>query len=90
VRVTTDNQIVSHNAIYHSISLTCFSGLGAVSDLYKTTMAKILDDASREPRIFCWFGAIPQREIRDWLCRSRVSLPSDLLELWRVTGEAMF
>ena len=49
-------------------------------------MAKILDDASRSPEIFCWFGAITVEEIRDWLSRSRVSLPTDLLELWRVTG----
>jgi len=46
----------------------------------------ILEDASRWPRPFQWFGAIPRSELDEWSRRERVVLPSDLLELWEITG----
>jgi hypothetical protein len=36
--------------------------------------------------MFCAFGAIPLTEIQDWLGRTGVVLPSDLIELWKQTG----
>ena len=38
------------------------------------------------PRIFDPFGAIPSAEIQDWLRRTGVVLPPDLIELWQQTG----
>jgi hypothetical protein len=49
-------------------------------------MLVLLQDAERRPSVFQWFGAIPGREIEDWMRRSQVSLPSDLIELWQETG----
>jgi hypothetical protein len=49
-------------------------------------MSKILEDASRKPQAFCWFGAIPDAEIQDWLNQNHIRLPLDLVELWRRTG----
>lgn len=46
----------------------------------------LLEDAARCPKLFEWFGAIPKPEIDDWLERSRLVLPPDLLEFWQVTG----
>src|SRR4051812_26130713 len=51
-------------------------------------MLSIVQDAERNPKVFCWFGAIPASEINEWLIASGLKLPSDLLEFWRVTGGA--
>ena len=32
------------------------------------------------------FGAIPAAQLQDWLRRTRLVLPSDLIELWQLTG----
>lgn len=49
-------------------------------------MLALLEDADRWPQIFQWFGAIPAHELDHWLHRHRLVLPSDLIELWRITG----
>ncbi len=49
-------------------------------------MLILLQDAQKEPRIFSPFGAIPWAEIQGWLQRTGLILPSDLLELWQLTG----
>jgi hypothetical protein len=49
-------------------------------------MLILLQDAQRVPRIFSPFGAIPSAEIQDWLQRTGLSLPSDLVELWQQSG----
>ncbi len=49
-------------------------------------MSIIIQDAARYPNAFSWFGAIPTIEIENWLQNSRLALPSDLIELWWVTG----
>ena len=36
--------------------------------------------------MFSPFGAIPLAEIQDWLRRTGLVLPSDLIELWQQTG----
>ena len=46
----------------------------------------MLRDAQKVPRIFSPFGAIPSAEIQDWLRRTGLVLPSDLIELWQQTG----
>ena len=46
----------------------------------------ILDDAARRPSLFQWFGAIPRPEIEEWLRCSRLSIPSELIDLWQATG----
>jgi hypothetical protein len=49
-------------------------------------MLILLQDAQKVPRIFSPFGAITLAEIQDWLQRTGVVLPSDLIELWQQTG----
>lgn len=49
-------------------------------------MIYLLQDAQRTPRIFSPFGAIPSVEIQDWLRRTELILPADLIELWQQTG----
>src|SRR3954447_20759602 len=49
-------------------------------------MLRLLEDALRRPDLFAWFGGIPQKEIEDWLLKTRLTLPSDLIELWQITG----
>jgi len=49
-------------------------------------MLLLLEDAKRRPELFDWFGAIPRREIEDWLLRHQLELPPDIIELWHVTG----
>jgi hypothetical protein len=49
-------------------------------------MLILLQDAQTVPRIFSPFGAIPSVEIQDWLRRTGLILPSDLVELWQQTG----
>jgi hypothetical protein len=49
-------------------------------------MLILLQDAQKVPRIFTPFGAIPSAEIQDWLRRTGLVLPSDLIELWQQTG----
>jgi hypothetical protein len=51
-------------------------------------MLSIIQDAGRNPKVFCWFGAIPASEISEWLINSHLRLPRDLFEFWRVTGGA--
>jgi len=52
----------------------------------KSWMLILLQDAQKVPRIFFPFGAIPAAELQDWLRRTRLVLPSDLIELWQLTG----
>jgi hypothetical protein len=49
-------------------------------------MLILLQDAQRVPRIFSPFGPIPSAEIQDWLQRTGLTLPSDLVELWQQSG----
>jgi hypothetical protein len=49
-------------------------------------MLTLLQDAKRVSRIFFQFGAIPITELQAWLRRTRLVLPSDLIELWQLTG----
>src|SRR3954470_22972690 len=49
-------------------------------------MLALLQDAERVPRVFLPFGAIPEAEIKRWLRHSGLVLPSDLIELWQLTG----
>jgi len=49
-------------------------------------MLVLLQDAQKVPRIFSPFGAIPAAELDDWLRRTGLVLPSDLIELWQQTG----
>jgi hypothetical protein len=49
-------------------------------------MLILLQDAQKEPRIFLPFGAIPAAELQGWLRRTGLVLPSDLIELWQLTG----
>jgi hypothetical protein len=49
-------------------------------------MLTLLQDAERVPRLFYPFGAIPEAEIQDWLRCSGLVLPSDLIQLWQLTG----
>jgi hypothetical protein len=49
-------------------------------------MLILLQDAQRVPRIFSAFGAIPSAEIQDWLQRTKLTLPSDLVALWQQSG----
>jgi hypothetical protein len=46
----------------------------------------LLEDSERVPDVFLKFGAIPQSELSDWLKRHSLVLPSDLVELWHLTG----
>ena len=49
-------------------------------------MLILLQDAQKVPRVFFPFGAIPVTELHDWLRHTRLVLPSDLIELWQLTG----
>jgi hypothetical protein len=49
-------------------------------------MLVLLQDAKRVPRLFCPFGAIPEAEVQNWLRHVGLVLPSDLIELWELTG----
>ena len=49
-------------------------------------MLLLLQDAQKVPRIFFPFGAIPTSELQEWLRRTGLVLPSDLIELWQLTG----
>lgn len=49
-------------------------------------MFVLLQDAQQVPGIFFPFGGIPVAELQDWLQRSGLVLPSDLIEFWQVTG----
>jgi len=49
-------------------------------------MLILLQDAQRVPSVMHPFGAIPTGELREWLRQNMLLLPSDLIELWEVTG----
>ena len=49
-------------------------------------MLVLLQDAQKVPRIFFPFGGIPVAELQDWLRRTGLVLPSDLIELWQLSG----
>jgi|ERR1035438_6721827 hypothetical protein len=49
-------------------------------------MLILLQDAQGVPGVFYPFGAIPAAELREWLRQNALVLPSDLIELWEVTG----
>jgi hypothetical protein len=49
-------------------------------------MFRVLQDAKLNRQVFFDFNAIPQEELDDWLRRTGIVLPSDLLEFWRLTG----
>lgn len=49
-------------------------------------MLLLLQDAKLHPNILDEFGAIPDAELQDWLRRSGLRFPSDLVEFWRQTG----
>jgi len=49
-------------------------------------MLLLLRDAQKVPHIFFPFGAIPASELQEWLQRTGLALPSDLIELWQLTG----
>jgi len=49
-------------------------------------MLILLRDTQKTPRMFSLFGAIPLTEIQDWLRRTGVVLPSDVIEVWQETG----
>jgi hypothetical protein len=49
-------------------------------------MLILLQDAQRVSGMFYSFGAIPTTELREWLRQNALVVPSDLLELWEVTG----
>jgi hypothetical protein len=46
----------------------------------------ILEDAQIRPDLFCWFGAIPEATINEWIEGTRLRLPTDLLAFWKITG----
>jgi hypothetical protein len=49
-------------------------------------MLILLRDAEVVPSVFQPFGAIPTAELREWVRRNALVLPSDLIELWEATG----
>jgi hypothetical protein len=49
-------------------------------------MLILLQDAQRVPNVFDPFGAIPTAELGEWLRQNGLVLPSDLIELWELTG----
>jgi hypothetical protein len=49
-------------------------------------MLILLQDAQRVPNMFAPFGAISTAELREWLRQNALVLPSDLIELWEMTG----
>jgi hypothetical protein len=46
----------------------------------------LVQDAQKVPRILSPFGAILLEENQDWLRRTGLVLPPDLIELWQQTG----
>ena len=49
-------------------------------------MLILIRDTQIVPSVFKAFGAIPKVELKDWLQRNAIVLPSDLIELWQETG----
>src|SRR6185437_12733994 len=49
-------------------------------------MLVLLQDAHKVPGIFFPFGAIPVADLQEWLQRTGLVLPSDLIEFWQLTG----
>lgn len=49
-------------------------------------MFRVLEDAKLNSRVFHPFGPIPAAELNDWLQRTGLALPPDLIEFWRLTG----
>jgi hypothetical protein len=49
-------------------------------------MLTILKDAEARSDLFQWFGAIERDEIESWMRTKQFSVPSDLVELWSLTG----
>src|SRR5258708_22711295 len=49
-------------------------------------MLLLLRDAALHPLAFCWFGAIPKPEMDAWVQRTGLTVPQDLIELWKITG----
>jgi hypothetical protein len=49
-------------------------------------MLAILKDAETRSDLFHWFGAIEREEIESWMRAGRLSVPSELVELWSLTG----
>lgn len=46
----------------------------------------ILNDYSRMPHLFSWFGGIPRSDLYDWMAQREISLPDDLVDLWHELG----
>jgi hypothetical protein len=49
-------------------------------------MLTILKDAEARSDLFHWFGAIERDEIESWMRTGQFSVPSELVELWSLTG----
>jgi hypothetical protein len=49
-------------------------------------MFQVFQDAKLDRQVFFDFNPIPQEELDDWLRRTGLTLPPDLLEFWRLTG----
>jgi hypothetical protein len=49
-------------------------------------MLILLQDAHRVPNMFAPFGAVSTAELQEWLHQNALVLPSDLIELWELTG----
>jgi hypothetical protein len=49
-------------------------------------MLAILKDAKIRSGQFCWFGPIERGEIESWMKLAGFSVPSELVELWSLTG----
>ncbi len=50
------------------------------------TTFRVIEDAKLNSRIFFPFDPIPEAELDDWLQRTGLTLPPDLIEFWRLTG----
>lgn len=46
----------------------------------------ILEDAQRAPQLFLWKGSVDRRAIDEWVALHGWKIPSDLRELWTLTG----
>jgi len=51
-------------------------------------MLLLLEDAKLYPKILEEFGPIPDEELQNWLLRSGMKIPADLIEFLRKTGGA--